>query len=194
MLFLSTIGMFGLPLAEYAAIDFGISANFLGAGLQLGATIVLLGFLQKIKPKLENVKGLKKACIHVVIGSLAIKSIGQLLLSWSEIALVPYAVRPFIIGFIHLLMLGIITGFIVFILLELDALKSKYAATKFGLLTLGIGLIGTELLLFFQGASIWKGVAVWRFYNEGILTFSILLLIGTVSLYLSSLRAKTSAQ
>lgn len=193
MLFLSTIGMFGLPLAEYAAIDLGISTNFLGAGLQLGAMVVLLGFLQNISPKLKNIEGWKKACLHVVIGSLAVKSIGQLLLSWPEIALVPYAVRPFIIGFIHLLMLGIITGFIVFILLELDALKSKYAATKFGLLTLGIGLIGTELLLFFQGTSIWKGLATWSYYNEGILTFSILLLIGTVSLFLSTLRTQTSA-
>lgn len=194
MLLFSTIGMFGLPLAEYAAYDLGISTNFFGAGLQLGATVLLLRFLQKINPKLENIKGWKKACLHVVIGSLAVKSIGQFLLSWPEIALVPYEVRPFIVGFIHLLMLGIITGFIAFILLDLDALKSKYAATKFGLLTLGIGLLGSELLLFFQGASIWKGIAAWQFYNEGILAFSILLLLGTVSLFLSSLRRQTSTK
>ncbi|MBI1286501.1 MAG: hypothetical protein GC178_02885 [Flavobacteriales bacterium] len=192
MLLLSTIGMFGLPLAEYAAFDLGISTNFLGAGLQLSATFLLLGFLQKIHPKLENIEGWKKACTQVVIGSLVVKSIGQLLLSCPEIALVPYEVRPFIVGFIHLLMLGIITGFIAFILLDLDVLKATRSATRFGLLTLGIGLLGTELLLFFQGASIWKGVAAWPFYNECILAFSIFLLLGTVSLFLSTLRIRTS--
>lgn len=194
MLLLSTIGMFGLPMTEYAAFDLGISTNFFGAGLQLGATVLLLRFLQIIEPKLRNIEGWKKACVHVVIGSLAVKSIGQLLLSWPEIALVPYAVRPFIIGFIHLLMLGIITGFIAFILLELNVLHSKYATAKFGLAALGIGLLGTELLLFLQGASIWKGMAAWPFYNEGILAFSILLLLGTVSLFLSGLRTQTSIQ
>ena len=105
-----------------------------------------------------------------------------------EIAQLSAQVRNFVIGFIHLLMLGVISGFLFAFLLQ-----SRFVNFKSRLLNWGIGLflagfLSTELLLFIQGGMFYFGIGSIPHYYLGLFVFSTFLAIGILLIATSMFR------
>lgn len=185
LLLVTVFGMMALPTAQYTHITALLPINTIGSLAQLLAISVGLVFLFGIRNKFEKQGFWMRMCAWIALGSIVMKAIGQAVLSWPEIAIIPINIRPMVIGFIHLLMLGNITAYLLMALIQAKVFNTDQFLFQSGILFLFSGLIITEMLLFFQGASIWIGSGTWSFYDEALFAASILLFMGVIGLFLS---------
>lgn len=185
LLLIAVFGMMALPTVQYTHITALLPINTIGSLAQLLTVAVGLVFLFGIRNKLEKYDYWMRMCAWIALGSIVLKAIGQAVLSWPEIAIVPINIRPMVIGFIHLLMLGNITAFLLMVLIRTEVFSTTHLLFRSGISFLFSGLIMTELLLFYQGASIWVGSGTWSFYDEVLLAGSVLLFLGVIGLFLN---------
>ena len=111
---------------------------------------------------ISNTK-LEKKMYQLAFFSLLLKLGLQGILLYPEMSKTIHNIRPFIIGYIHLSMLGIITFFILAFLSKSTFFHQETKLYKLGILFIIIGFCSTELVLFFQG--------IWQFLENGILPF-----------------------
>lgn len=134
--------------------------NVVGVILQLCSAVV---FIQLIRPQFEAFFGLLSSLEKIVYGfallSLALKIVIQLVVLVPELAHVSHQIRNFVIGYIHLTMLGIITGFLFGFAFQNGFIDSKNTIQKWGTILFLLGFVATEILLFLQG--------IWLFLNNG---------------------------
>ncbi len=185
LLLIAVFGMMALPTVQYTHITALLPINTIGSLAQLLAVSVGLVFLFRIRNKFEKQGFWIRMCAWIALGSIVLKAIGQAVLSWPEIAIIPMNIRPMVIGFIHLLMLGNISAFLLMVLIRTAVFNTTQRLFRSGISFLFSGLIITELLLFYQGVSIWTGSGVWSFYDEALFAASILLFFGVIGLFLS---------
>jgi len=193
LLLVSVFGMMALPTVQYTHITALLPFNTIGSLAQLLAVSVGLVFLFGIRNKFEKQGFWIRLCAWIAIGSIVLKAIGQAVLSWPEIAVIPINIRPMVIGFIHLLMLGNITAYLLMLLLQNQYFNTELTTFRIGISLLFSGLIITELLLFSQGSSVWVGSGAWAFYDETLLAGSVLLFIGVIGLLISVIFARKPA-
>lgn len=182
LLLIASIGMVALSAAQYLHLNELLPLNTIGSMAQLAAVLLFFNFLNQSKLQIDLQGNWVRYCAWMALGSILLKAIGQAALSWPEIALVPLNIRPLVIGFIHLLMLGMITSYLLMVLLQSNVLDASKRAFRSGVLILFLGIIVTELLLFAQGISIWTGFGAWSLYNEALFAGSVLLVIGVFGL------------
>ncbi|PIB32938.1 hypothetical protein BFP78_01355 [Gaetbulibacter sp. 5U11] len=157
--------------------------NGLGTVLQL----VMLYFLIKIlHPKITNVvKNQSKLVVYLYCFSMFcfVLKIGvQLLGLLPEFSELAYTRRNLVIGFIHLLMLGVITGFLFSFILQ-NSVQYVSKSLYFGVSVFIIGFILTEVLLVIQGFNFYFGNGLFPNYYLLLFIFSAFLPLG-VSLIL----------
>ncbi|OIV41459.1 hypothetical protein [Flavobacterium johnsoniae] len=165
--------------------------NGFGVIVQLGAFVY---FLQMLRPQLSNFKTdldkITKQVYGLALCSLFLKIGIQLLTISPNIAEVSHQIRNFVIGFIHLTTLGIITGFLFGILLQNKILSSNSFILKIGVKSFIFGYLATEVLLFFQGAFLYFEKGMISGYFESIFVFSLLLVFGLILIMVSILNKK----
>lgn len=165
--------------------------NGFGVIVQLGAFVY---FLQMLRPQLSNFKAdldkITKQVYGLALCSLFLKIGIQLLTISPNIAEVSHQIRNFVIGFIHLTTLGIITGFLFGILLQNKILSSNSFILKIGVKSFIFGYLATEVLLFFQGAFLYFEKGMISGYFESIFVFSLLLVFGLILIIVSILNKK----
>lgn len=134
----------------------------------IGVTVQFISFIlfyQLIQPHIQTIfatlSSLEKTMYQFALYSLALKIIIQLVVIVPELTQVSHEIRNFVIGFIHLTMLGIITGFLLGLALQNKFLNSQKRVEKWGLYIFLLGFVTTEILLFLQG--------LWQFFNKGLL-------------------------
>src|SRR5690606_32322785 len=129
----------------------------LGVLLQLVALSLLFKLIKPHKASLmQNNSRLTLGLFGFAILGLVLKIVLQSLSFIPDIAAAAYQQRNLVIGFIHLLMLGAITGFLFgFILQSQGVVKSKLLHISIGVFVLGFLL--TEILLILQGALLYFG-------------------------------------
>lgn len=153
--------------------------NVLGVLIQLGAFIY---FYKMLKSQMNYLKSTLDKTAKMVYGlalcSLFLKVGIQLLTIFPNLAEVSHQIRNFVIGFIHLTTLGIITGFLFGILLQNKMLSANSEILKIGVKCFILGYILTEVLLFLQGWFFYFGEGTIPGYFQSILIFSILLVLG----------------
>ena len=182
LLIIAVLGMVALPTAQYLHLPELLPLNTVGTLAQLIAVVLLLHFLFPFRKTFQNQPHWVRVCAWIALISALLKAVGQAALSWPEIALVPLNIRPMVIGFIHLLMLGMITSYLLMVLLQSNVLDASKRAFQSGVLFLFSGIIITELLLFTQGISIRTGFGAWSLYSEVLFAGSALLVIGVFGL------------
>ncbi|PAM95414.1 hypothetical protein B4N84_09075 [Flavobacterium sp. IR1] len=165
--------------------------NALGVLIQLGAFIY---FYKMLKPEIKHFKNTLDKTAKIVYGlalcSLILKVGIQLLTIIPNLAEVSHQIRNFVIGFIHLTMLGIITGFLFGILLQNKFLPVTSFVLKIGLVSFAFGYITTEVVLFLQGIYFYFGYGLIQSYYEIIFGLSIFLVFGLMMILISLLKTK----
>ncbi len=193
LMIISTVLTIAFPVRWFIENEVLNYINGLGVLLQLGAFIY---FYKMLKPQINHFKNILDQATKIVYGlalcSLFLKVGIQLLTLFPNLAEVSHQIRNFVIGFIHLTTLGIITGFLFGILLQNKIVSANSSILKIGVKCFIFGYISTEILLFLQGWFFFfrKGTIV--FYYQSILVFSILLVLGLVLMMASIINKKKS--
>ncbi|MFB9079759.1 hypothetical protein ACFFLS_07710 [Flavobacterium procerum] len=186
LMIISTILTVAFPVRWFVENNVLTYINALGVLFQLGAFIY---FYRMLKPQINHFKSTLDKTTKIVYGlalcSLFLKIGIQLLTIFPNLAEVSHQVRNFVIGFIHLTTLGIITGFLFGILLHNKMLSVDSSTLKIGMKCFILGYIATEILLFLQGWFFFSGEGTLPGYFQSILILSIFLVLGLVLMMIS---------
>ncbi|MEC3905896.1 hypothetical protein VOI54_02580 [Tamlana sp. 2201CG12-4] len=188
LLMVSTVLTMALPIYWFAPYKILLVINGVGVCLQL---LVLFLFLKLIKPYqfrlLQSNNKLTVYLYNFVIFCLILKLGLQLVSLNPEFSETLYQHRNLIIGFIHLTMLGIVTGFLFSFILQ-SRLVIYNMVLKFGIASFVSGFILTELLLMIQGIMFYLGKGLMSNYYLFLFLSSILLPLGIAMLILNIYR------
>ncbi|MFO8147420.1 MAG: hypothetical protein ACQEWG_14170 [Bacteroidota bacterium] len=189
LLLAATILTFALPISWYVSHPVFIWINSFGILLQLVAAII---FIRLIKSQWSlfwsKTSGLAKLMFSFAFICLALKTGMQSTSLLPEVAELSSQIRNFVIGFIHLLMLGVISGFLLAYLFESKLVNLKSTWIKYGTGSFLLGFITTEILLFIQGGKFYYGSGLIPNYYTALFAFSGFLVIGILFIAVSVLR------
>ncbi len=158
--------------------------NSSGVLLQLAALVI--GYLWLRKPFstfLSQLQVLQSRLFVLAVVCLIGKVIVQSLVVLPYLAQVSYTVRNFVIGFIHLLMLGVFSSYGFFLASYISSIK----ISKQGVLLFFTGFLISELMLFGQGLFLWQGWGMIPYYYAGLFAASVIMWLGIGRIYVSSL-------
>ena len=102
-----------------------------------------------------------------------------------EVSAMAYQYHNFVIGFIHLMMLGVITGFLFAFLLESSLISIKSTYLNFGIYGFIIGFVATEFLLLLQGVYYYFALGMIPNYYVLLFIFSVFLPLGILFILLN---------
>ena len=163
----------------------------------IGVTIQFFSFVffyQLIQPHLKTffapLSFLEKTVYQFALYSLVLKIIIQLVVIVPALAQVSHEIRNFVIGYIHLTMLGIITGFLFGFALQNKFLNSQKKIQKWGISIFLLGFVTTEILLFFQGLWLFLNKGLFPDYYQNLLLSSICLPVGLLMLTIGIFKLK----
>lgn len=194
LLIVSTVLTLALPVNWYAPHNFFYWTNALGVVIQF---YVLILFLKLIKPyRISLLKNHTKLSVHMLGFALfcfVLKSTLQLISLIPEVSQTVHQHRNFVIGFIHLTMLGIISGFLFFFIVQTRLVINNYLL-RAGIYTFGLGFILTESILIIQGSLFYLKRGFIPNYYELLSVFSLLIAMGIVLLLANVLSQKNTAR
>lgn len=191
LLIASILLTLALPVYWFAPHILLLWANGLGVLIQLFALMV---FLKLVKPyQIKLLKHQSKLIIYMYCFAVFcfILKIGLQLLSLiPEVSEVAYQHRNLVIGFIHLTMLGVISGFLLSFILQ-----NKWVVINtwlhLGISMFVFGFLLTELLLIIQGSMFYFGTGIIANYYLLLFLSSIFLPLGIVFIIINILKTKT---
>lgn len=159
--------------------------NSLAVSLQALAYWVVFS---KVSRGLKNlsIPPFAKNLIWIGLGSLLAKAFLQLLLVVPDVAVISYTIRMYVIGFLHLVLLGAMTFGLVGISMAESKLPLSLLSRSGWILVLA-GFLGTELLLFGQGTLVWLQWGYLSWYHFGLFAFSTAFPVGLSLAFISVL-------
>lgn len=170
---------FALPVSWYFKSPVWWWSNAIGILFQLLSVWYLV---QMLKPSFKlywkNADRLKRSLIVFIVTSFYFKVFlqsGSLIPSLADSLILH---TNFVIGFIHLTMLGLITGFLLLNLLEFPNFQGRRLMLRFGIYIFIIGVVLTEILLFIQGLLFYLGGNMFANYHLLLFLASVLLVLG----------------
>lgn len=178
LLIVSTVLTFALPIQWFAPHISLIWINGIGVVIQI---IALYKFFQLIKPKLNSLSSDRSKLVFYMYSfalvCFILKVVFQSFSILPDFSIVVYEHRNFVIGFIHLLMLGVISGFLFAFILK-STIVSVSKSLNFGIYSFLLGFVLTELLLLIQGVMFYFGNGILPNYYLLLFLFSIFLPLG----------------
>lgn len=158
--------------------------NSIGVVIQTIAITYFIKILVGIKGGLkENLSLLTLRLWMIAALCFIVKVLIQSMVAIPYLATVSYTIKNFVIGFIHLLMLGTISMFLIGNFYQFY--KVKTGIFKWGTGLFLTGFLGSELLLFFQGILLWVQWGFMPFYYESIFITSLFMPLGITLLFSS---------
>jgi len=153
-----------------------IGIGFIAAIVQLIAVLYLVKFVQLKKLKLSLIS---KYLIYAVIFAYILKVCLQFGSAFPQATELILSLKPFfVIGYIHLVTLGFLTPFLLFLLVEFKLILVNNKLVQFGFLSLSLGVFLTELFLFGQGFLISLSINPISNYSLLLFLASTVLLLG----------------
>lgn len=155
------------------------AVNSLGVALQLGALgVFLIWILPRAGTVIQWNLGWDKAFILIAFFSFIVKILVQAAVVVPFVAKAAYTIRNYVIGFIHLILLGAVTGVLLSLALNQSFLNRRNLWTRAGMLLFVTGMIGSEVLLFLQGTLLWAAMGFIPRYYETIFGISVCMPLG----------------
>jgi hypothetical protein len=189
---IGTVLTLALPVSWSLSNPIFYWINAFGVIIQLFSAVV---FIQLIRPQFQTffapLSSLEKIVYRFALFSLALKIIIQLVVLVPELAQVSHEIRNFVIGYIHLTMLGIITGFLFGFAFQNNFLNSKNTIQKWGTILFLLGFVTTEILLFLQGIWLLLNKGSFPDYYQNLFLSSICLPAGLLLLIIGILKLKS---
>ncbi len=163
--------------------------NSLGVTLQLGALYALVRLLRPVLPTIRRrLSPWARLLLGLAFAFLVLKMLIQAAVVVPALAKVAYTIRNYVIGFIHLMLLGTITTGLLGLSLEKGLLHADRGLSKWGVRLFLLGFLLTEGLLFLQGTLFWANMGFLPAYYESLFICTLLLPAGVLFLFLGNLR------
>lgn len=182
---LSIFFTFAWPLSWYLQSAVWWWLNALGIFLQLIALFYLMRIvLPKLKRYWQATARLNHRLLYFTLLCFVLKIFLQSLILIPDFAEKAYLYTNFIIGFIHLTMLGLISGFLLLYFLDLSLFIRRKSLVQTGIYLFIIGVTSTEIILFFQGVLFYFGKGMFSNYFLILFIASVILVLGIFFLFL----------
>jgi mono/diheme cytochrome c family protein len=123
--------------------------------------------------------------IRLALLSLAAKALLQMILVAPAVAVIAYTIRMYVVGFLHLVLLGGMSLGIAGLAMAEGRIPSSFSS-RIGWVLVSLAFVGTEILLFGQGTLVWLQWGYLSWYHMGMFVLSVLFPLG-LSLALFSL-------
>lgn len=167
------------------------TVNSVGVVVQLAALIALFFAFRAAAQPLKQY--FSKPWSRILLGLAAISFLLKVLLQVAAVvpavAEVSHTIRNLMIGYLHLVALGLLSAALLGIAFQQNVIPSS-RTTRWGLGIFTAGLLLTELLIFLQGTLIWAQQGFLPNYYEMIGLFTVLLPMGFIVLAFSPLIQK----
>lgn len=177
-LIIATILTLALPVNWFASHSVLVWINGMGVICQL---LALYYFIIIVKPALKKLIKTQATITKFMYGFALVCFVLKLVLQSASlipgVSNVAYQHRNFVIGFIHLTMLGVISGFLFAFLLQNSLIKHSKTLT-YGMYAFVLGFVLTELILLIQGGFFYFGIGLLPNYYLILFLCSILLPLG----------------
>ncbi len=165
MLIAVFLGYFSNVLWSNPGVIFNILALFGGAA-EIAAFLVLIKLLYRYHRYLRHtISNFSYYLLKIVLYTFMFKAVLQFMGSFQYYADLSYQIRDFIIGYLHLIMLGIFTTFLIILGFEFKFIKLRRKAFYI----FYTGFVVTETLIFFRGLFTWFNID----YNPDIYNWSL---------------------
>ena len=188
LLLISTVLSFALAISWSTPHWSIFIVNSIGVVLQLLALIVFLRFIFDHQSELTKVFSIYAFRVfRIALLAWIIKVVIQAIVVIPYMAEVSYSIRNFVIGFIHLLMLGCLSLFAFGSISEIVKRELSHLGTSIFL----FGVVSTEILLFTQGLMVWQG---WGFMPNYYLLLGLcsgFILLGVIIIVLNLCRLRS---
>ena len=188
LLLVSCFLTYAIAVTWSTPLPFLFLTNSTGVLLQLAA---LLFFLLILRPlhifKKISLPPFIRFLLLLALGAFILKILIQTAVVIPYIATVAYTIRNFVLGFLHLLLLGMMTIFLIALMAWYGLYSFKKSLAKYSLYILLAGIVLTEILLFGQGLLLWAGIGFIPKYYEVIFAASLLLPLGVGGMFVSQL-------
>ncbi|MFN7117379.1 MAG: hypothetical protein ACK4TA_11310, partial [Saprospiraceae bacterium] len=164
-------------------------ANSIGVLLQLIAALIFVQIIRNQKYTILNIwHSWERTLIIVAFYSFLFKMVVQALVALPFIAEAAYTIRNYVIGFIHLVLLGAISTYLISYAVESGLISSKSRMVKAGIGCFIAGFLLSEALLFLQGTMLWGAKGFLPFYYEMLFGTSVLIPLGIALLLINGLK------
>ncbi len=168
-------GYFSNTLWANPGLVFNILA-LIGGAAEIAAFFVLLQILNRYHHYLHHtISDFSYKILILVLATFMLKAVLQFMGSFQYYADLSFQIRDFIIGYLHLIMLGIFTPF----LLILGHEFGFYILKKKAFWLFYSGFLITETLIFTRAVLVWfKITAPTAFFNRGLFIFTLWMVLG----------------
>lgn len=188
---IGTLLTFSLPVSWYLTHPILYYLNSFGVAFLFIAMYYFKKMhVEGIQTYFFNNTKLEKKMYQLAFFSLLLKIGLQGILLYPEVSKTIHHIKSFIIGYIHLMMLGIITFFIFVFLSKSHFLQPKVRLEKWGLVFVMIGFCTTEIILLFQGICQFIEYGTLPFYHYLLFSLSIFLPLGIILIATNSILSK----
>ncbi|GAB5555372.1 MAG: hypothetical protein Sapg2KO_49630 [Saprospiraceae bacterium] len=191
LLILATILTYALAIAWSQPELYVFIVNGVGVFVQLLALVCFLGLVWKARNRfLVGYTKEQRLLIKIAFLSFAAKVIVQSSVVLPFVAKAAYTIRNYVIGFIHLILLGTISSFILAIAFKNKQLDNEKMLSRVGVYLLLSGFILSEFILFLQGTMFWGAKGFLPAYYELLFGVSLLMPLGIGILWVGQLKNK----
>lgn len=192
-LIVGTLLTFALPVSWFVSNPMLTWINGAGVLIQLVAFAKLVLMLRsQFGAFYAKLKEIEKIVYSFALLSLGLKVLVQLVVIFPDMALVSHQIRNFVIGFIHMIMLGIISGFLLGFLLNGRVINRNNRFSEYGIKIFLMGFVLTEFLLFAQGTNLFFSWDEIPMYHQNLFLSSIWLVVGIIMIIFSNANLKNS--
>jgi len=189
LLLASVVLTYGLVLTWGFGGSVPLIVNGMGLLLQLGAMLIYLRLIKGTAKKFfQNLSPSVRAFYRFGLISWVAKVSIQTIVLLPAAAAVSLVLRPFMIGFIHLILLGFVSGLLFALIFSANKPVESDLWMHWGRLAFVAGFVLTELLLFTQGLFYWFQWGQLPAYYELLFGASVLLPLAIVLISVSMIR------
>jgi len=184
------LGYFSNVLWAKPGIVFN-ALSLIGAGYEIKAFFVLLLLFKPYYKYLRHwISGFSYVMLNIILLTFMLKVVLQFMGSFQYYADLSYQIRDFIIGYLHLIMLGIFTPFLLVLAKELGYIQ--WSKTAFYIFYSGFLL--TETLIFLRAILSWFNIpADSGWLNSLIFLFTLWMFTGISMIVIPNLKIYSSA-
>ncbi|WP_181306566.1 hypothetical protein [Rufibacter sp. XAAS-G3-1] len=163
------------------------------AALAQVAAVVVLFLLPERKKLFQLFHPWPRLLLKLAAAALGLKALMQMATAFPYLADVAFQLRFFIIGYLHLVLIGCISFFVFAFLGQQGWLTFRGRKSRWGMGIFVLAFFTTEALLFLQGTFLWLQMGDIPEYHALLFTASIFLPLGILLFFLGQFRNKKEA-
>jgi hypothetical protein len=159
---------------------------------QVVALVILVAIVWPIRKQPLSLFGTwSRTIVLLSATAFVLKTLMQFSTAFPYMADLVYNIRHFIIGYLHLVLIGFVSFFIIAFCVQQGWLHFRSTISRWGIGLFIVGFISSEALLFLQGIFYWAGAGTIPNYNQMLFGVSIFLPSGALLFLIAQLRKTT---